>query len=169
MRDKSRSKLRVGVELTVGTAILVIGGTFLVAGLRETQRKQREVGCRDNLRALALAVISYSDDKRFLPHMGRLQEYDGDDTTNHGSKSLRAIHYYGYLDEPTRFVCPSDAGDEALAVLEPVTSNPRGWFWKQDYALADLNRSPFTDGAPDPALRDNRELSYQYTRRGHNR
>jgi hypothetical protein len=169
MAEESKPKLRLWLEGTVVTGLLVVGGTFAVAVLQEMNRRQREVACRDNLRALALAVIHYSDDKRFMPHMGRMRDFDGDATTNHGSKAMRALTYYGYLEETTTYVCPSDATSRSLAVLEPAASNPRAWFWNQDYALADLDRSPWVDGAPDPALRDNRELSYQYTRRGYNR
>ncbi|MBX3467835.1 MAG: hypothetical protein KF878_13205 [Planctomycetes bacterium] len=148
-----------------------LGGLTLLlapAALEAQGRRAGLVGCQNHLRQLGLAAIQYADDKRFFPHVGPIRELDGGYTTNTSTKVARALLWFGYHDDPERFVCPEAKDDEALEVLRPARENMRRWFWAQDQEKASVTRSPFVDGAADPALRETGELSYGWTRRGLN-
>lgn len=163
-------------ELLIAGAVCVLALGFAATGRGELARRAASTACQSQLRSLALAAINYSDDKRFFPHVNRLQQYHGDETTGDTSKVFRALLFYGYLEDPSLLVCPGSPTDRAHAISAAVREDSRRWFWggqERPFDPAsspyDLGNSPYTDGAPDPALRDNRELTYQWTRRGYNR
>jgi Prokaryotic RING finger family 1 len=127
--------------------------------------------CSNNLRQVGLAALQYADDRRFMPHVGPTRVIDGDQTTNATPKSVRALLWYGYHDNPEGWICPAsyDLFIPIQAADYEAKENLRLWFWngEHDGSRSSLTESPFVQG-DDPALVDCTELSYAWTRRGLN-
>ncbi len=138
---------------------------LLMPALMKAKEKANRTKCANNLRQLGLASIQYSDDKRLYPHVGSPQSLNGGPDTNHSTKKTRTLLYYGYHDNPEGFVCPS-----SFDIYNPQTAplNGKTWFWDGNQNPTDGSQSPLTDGAPDPNLEDNYELSYGWTRKSLN-
>jgi prepilin-type N-terminal cleavage/methylation domain-containing protein len=151
------------LELLVVVALIALLAAFFVPTLRSNYEKKMRIGCTNNLRTFGLAAIQYADDKRFFPHNGKLSKVDGDGmngTSNHQTKIVRALQWYGYHDEPENWICPasSDSAPEPSAQV-------RTWSWGGG-ERGSLTESPFVHDADDPALIATAELSYGWTRRG---
>lgn len=153
-------------EVGVILFLLSIAGLWLPVALEANSEAANRVKCANNLRQLGLAAIQYGDDKRFLPHHNRILTADGDHSTNHTPKVIRALLWYGYHDDPAGWICPS-SDDQSLRVDKEVRENMRKWGWNRKHGKALAVRSPFVHGT-DPALNKTTELSYAYRRKACN-
>ena len=163
-------KRRAGLTL-LEAIILLVGlacGFCLLspALLHDPHRRSSRVKCANNLRQLALAAIQYADDNRFFPHVGPLRAVDGGPETDATPRTVRALVWSGYHDNPEGFICPSSY-DLSLVMADAAKTDTRRWFWGGE-ASSDPDVSPFVDGLPDPTLDATSELSYGWTRRGLN-
>jgi hypothetical protein len=123
--------------------------------------------CANNLRMIGLATIQYGDDKRFMPHVERILDLDGDVATNHTPIKIRALVWYGYHDGPERFICP-DSRDDAGPLTDSARENMRTWTWKETKGEASLTQAPYVQSGVDPTLDSMTDLSYGTTRKGMN-
>lgn len=155
-------------DLLLTLGLLTTAALFLPPVLEAQGRQIAQVRCSNNLRQIGLAAVQYGDDKRYLPHVVGIRDLDGDVESNHSAVKLRALMWYGYLDSPAAFVCPS-SDDLSLPVTdEEVRENLRKWHWEQG-ANPNPNTPPWRDAASDPKGSASREFSYGLTRRGYNR
>jgi hypothetical protein len=154
----------------VAFVALLLGAGFLPVLLAPALPSRHSGSrCGSNLRQLGLAAIQYSDDKRFFPHVKGLRELDDGYDSNHAAKSVRALQYYGYHDNPEGWICPSSSDTFVHITASAVQMDPRLWFWNgTSLPTTPTWRSPFVDGQPDPTLRETPELSYGWTRKGMN-
>jgi hypothetical protein len=160
-------------DVLIAVILVVLAAVFVPPlVMRPKERGHTWVKCKNQLRMLGLAAIQYSDDLRFLPHVGRLQQLDGgfqDGGSTTTTKSFRALIWAGYFDDPGRFVCVS-SGDRFRPIQSDQTKgNMRLWFWGGKHQRGNPALSPFVDGLPDPAVDRATELSYGWTRKGLNR
>lgn len=145
--------------------LLGVGGAFGYAAFQRGLVGARASKCAVNLRQVGLSGIQYADDKRFLPHVRATRDYDGDETTDHASRAVGSLFYYGYLDDPSRLICPVG---EDRAYTGPFPADRRDWDWSgQVNPTPDL--TPFLAPGLAPTLEDSIELSFAWTRRGLNR
>ena len=152
----------------VGIAVVGIMATLTMPALMKAKQKANQTKCASNLRQLGLGALQYGDDKRFLPHVGSIQELDGGAETSDGPHAIRALINGGYFDSAEVLVCP-----ESFDVFVPpppgAQPNPGEWFWGGDTRPnGRISTSSITDGMQDPTLMECDELSYGWTRRGLN-
>lgn len=165
------------IELLVVLAIIGILAAMLMPALTKAKERAARAKCQNNLRQLAVAAISYSDETRFYPHYRRPQDMDGDWTTSEPSKAVRALLWGGYLDSAAGWICPSSF-DAAVRVDDANSmANKRQWFWSSQTSNGSVvggpgmaggnnSLSPFIDGLPDHSIDGTSELSYGWTRKG---
>ena len=89
----------------------------------------------------------YTDDKVYFPHSTRIGSLDEDaagDGPATTSQNPRALLWYGYLDDPSIWVCPSDELSRARTT-GPLASEEarRSWHWA----------GPGASGGAIPAVR----------------
>lgn len=164
------------IELLVVVAIIGILATLLMPALMKAKEKANRTKCSNNLRQLAIASISYSDDKRFFPHYGRPAIIDGDETTEEPSASVRSLLWYGYTDTPEGWICPSSYDMYVRIDTTKTKNNMKYWFWSSGnggtiaYAghdSGDSINSPFVDAKnTEASIQQSDELSYGWTRKG---
>lgn len=153
----------VAVVCLVGIAVVGVVGAVLMPSIMKAKEKANMSKCSSTLRQVALGAIQYADDKRFFPHVEAPGQLDGDPSTNHGPKALRALINGGYLSSDM-LICPSSLD---LEMPRPPGESSREWFWDGD-TRPDPRADPIGDGLDDPTLLETSELSYGWTRRGLN-
>jgi len=100
------------VELIV-FLLIALGATSLAATARCHARERAGLPrCANNLKALGLACLEYSDDKRFFPHSARIVNLAGDAWSDEATFVADKLVAFGYVQDPKVFVCPSSL-DEA--------------------------------------------------------
>jgi hypothetical protein len=160
------------VEATVVLVVIALGAAFFAPALFKAKERSGGPRCKNQLRQIGLAAIHYSDDLRFLPHVTRLQELDGDFQDagpTSTTKSLRALMWHGYLDRPETLICGSSDYGWRPIESELTKGNMRYWFWGGDHERGNPGLTPFVDGLPDPSVEQVEDLSYGWTRKGMNR
>ena len=169
-RARSTRSRRAGLSRVAAMlSFVLLGCSWLCVAsgifpLFHAHRRANRTKCSNNMRQLALAAIQYSDDKRFFPHIGGLNELDGGTDSNATTKIVRGLVWYGYHDNPEGFICP-DSYDLYVPISDKhVKANMRLWFWGGE-ARGDDATSPFRDSLPDPVLDRTDELSYGWSRR----
>jgi len=155
-------------DVLLAIFLICLLGLFLRPALLAAHERPASARCANNLRQIALAYVQYGDDKRFLPHMGPTNELSGDASTNHPTKSLRTVLWYGYHDNPEGFICPSSIDVYVPIQNNEVRENMRLWSWSSSEEGGANTIPPWRQG-DDPTLLETGELSYGMTRRGLNR
>ncbi len=101
--------------------VLIVVATFTVSLAAARNKLGRvihdEKKCTNGLRALGMACVEYSDDKRFFPHSIRISKLAGGVESDEASFAARLLVKYDYA-LPEQLICPS-ANDE------PGTGAPR--------------------------------------------
>lgn len=157
------------LDLAVLVATVSLVAAFQVPSYLRCRTASNRTICARNLKQIALAAMQYSDDKRFFPHIAKITELDGDHATATSARCLRSLVFFGYLDNPEDFVCPSSA-DETALLTTAQKQDLRRWSWRADRDVADPSVSPIVSAdASDLPLsdRDMTTLSYGWTRRGY--
>jgi type II secretory pathway pseudopilin PulG len=152
------------LELFIVIALVGALSVMLVPTIKAERAKADRAKCSNTLRQLGLAAIQYAGDKIVLPHNNKLRQLDGDGmngTSNHQTKIVRALQWYGYHDSPGGWICP--ASDDRAR--DPVVASARSWSWDGG-SKGSPTLSPFVDDADDPVLTTTRELSYGWSRKG---
>jgi hypothetical protein len=161
-------------DVLVVLFLLVVLTLLLAPVYVHPHGRSNRVKCSNNLRQLGLAAVQYGDDKRFLPHVRATKELDGAITSSDTARSVRALVWYGYHDNPEGFICPSSADLHVPVADAEVLDNMRLWGWQGSFGEPGSARNttpPWRDegAGGDQALLETTELSYAYTRRGYNR
>jgi prepilin-type N-terminal cleavage/methylation domain-containing protein/prepilin-type processing-associated H-X9-DG protein len=157
-RSQSTSAFTL-IELLVVIAIIGILASLIAPSLISAQEKARKQACANNLRSVGLALIQYSNDYRFFPHMkdGKTQN-----DVNDVSKVFRTLIYFKYLDNAEAYICPSSE-DFPIQVDDAVINNPKQFQWGSPSASG-TNQKPILGGR-DPDVSQNGQLSYTYVKR----
>jgi hypothetical protein len=156
------------LHLAVFLTLALITALFVPVAIRAQGQKAAQTRCANVLRRIALGMLQYGDDKRFFPKVSKIRELDGGIETSDTPRRLRALVWYGYLDDPQAFVCPSSDDSSPRVESKDVRENMRRWFWGGTESEADPRHSPFVDRQQDPRLSETREVSYGLTRKGYN-
>lgn len=133
----------------------LIGG-FLssVLGAKE---KAKRTKCANQLRGVGIAMIMYSNDYRFYPHMKPLRE---ENKSTDVSKIFQTLVFFKYLDDPSAFVCPSSP-DRALLLSDDVINNPKLFQWKNAPTKGRPKKPVLSGPGPDIYKdKDFHQLSY---------
>lgn len=171
MSARRLSRTRGTTRLEALTLFAVFSGLWFCVGsgvfnqlLMRPRDKSSATKCSNNLRQLGLAAIQYADDKRAFPGVAPARGLAGGTDTNATPKTIRALVWSGYHDDPEGFICPSSY-DLSIPITDPqVRGNLRLWFWSGE-GKGDPTRSPVVDDLPDPTLDETSELSYGWVRR----
>ena len=156
---------RLLLAAVLGALTLLALGLAAVLALQHYGTQPGKVKCSNNLRQIGLASIHYTNDKRFFPHLGPIRTPDGGLRTNQTTVTIRALMWYGYLDNPEGFLCPQST-ETYIPITDPsVRDNLETWFWDGAHGTGDPTTNPFLD-ARDPTLLDCLELSFGWTRKG---
>lgn len=136
-------------------AAMTMAAVPMNGGCKTPANKQK---CANNLKGLGIAMILYSNDYRYFPHMKPL---DQPNTERDVSKVYRTLMYFKYVDDAEGFICPSSE-DFFVQPSEEAVENPRIWGWE---GAVSSGEKPIFGADPDPELLANLELSYTYLRR----
>jgi prepilin-type processing-associated H-X9-DG protein len=149
--------------MILGTFVLSCGALAFLAPIMTTSRtpanKQK---CANNLKGIGLAMILYSNDYRFFPHM---QSLNAPNKSSDVAKVYRTLIYFKYIDNSEAYICPSSE-DFYIERSDAVLNVPKQFAWKSATASGS-NTKPVHSG-PDPDLFTDpkfTELSYTYLRR----
>jgi prepilin-type processing-associated H-X9-DG protein len=137
--------------------------TFLAPSLYSATEKSNKQKCANNLKGIGIALILYSNDYRFFPHM---QSLNAPNKSTDVAKVYRTLIYFNYIDNAELYTCPSSE-DFFIQPTQAMIDNPKIFGWKG--VVAD-GRKPIHSG-PGPELftdPDFLELSYTYLRRSVN-
>jgi type II secretory pathway pseudopilin PulG len=157
------------VELLVVIAVMSAVTTFLMAALSRVSEMANQSKCANNLKQIALAAVEYSDDRRFFPHLGPINELDPGWESPVAAKCARTLAWCGYVEEPEVFVCPSSP-DEPAPYSRCDGFDVKNLCWANG---APSDRRPLslplyqsTGQNGDKNLSLMTDLSYGWTRRG---
>src|SRR5271156_948180 len=95
------------IELLVVIAIIGILATLLMPALLKAKEKANQTKCSNNLKQIALAAVSYTDNYRYFPHITANTAQDGGCSTVTACKCIRTLVFFNFLDNPESFICPS--------------------------------------------------------------
>jgi type II secretion system protein G len=146
------------IELLVVIAIIGILATFLAPSLLSAKEKANKQKCGNNLKGIGIALILYSNDYRFFPHMQALKDKN---TLADVGKVYRTLIYFKYIDNAEVYICPSSE-DFFTQPTQEMIDNPKKFGWKG--VVAD-GRKPIKGSGQDLFEDDFLELSYTYLQR----
>lgn len=146
------------IELLVVIAIIGILASFLAPALQNGKKSALKAQCANNLRGIGTALILYSNDYRFFPHMQALNTENSEADV---SSVYRSLVYFKYIDNTQAYICPSSE-DFHVEQSDAVVDNPKLWTWEGGQASG---TKPILDKNGDPGVMQNSELSYTYLRR----
>jgi prepilin-type processing-associated H-X9-DG protein len=154
------SGLRIFLGI-LGTFVLSCGALAFLAPIMTTTHtpayKQR---CGNNLKGIGIALILYSNDYRFFPHM---QSLNAPNKSTDVAKVYRTLIYLKYIDNAEVYICPASE-DFFIQPTQAMIDNPKIFGWKG--VVAD-GRKPIHSGPGPDLFTDPKftELSYTYLRR----
>lgn len=142
--------------LFAGILILLFIGVLMpgsrLTGTREEATKQK---CANNLKGIAIAMILYSNDYRFFPHMN---SHEVENSASDVSTIYRTLYYFKYHDNIDSLICP-DSEDLPLPLSQSMIDDPKTFSWDKSKIPAP-GVKPIFDKSIDPALVKNEHLSY---------
>ena len=104
MRTRGLTLVDVVVLLYVASMVVAYGAlSRRVFGRRDTSER-----CKNNLKALAIAAVQYSDDHRFFPHSGPINGLAGGVDSDESARAVRLLYAFDYI-EGRPFICPGSA------------------------------------------------------------
>lgn len=115
--------------------------------------------CSNGLKGIGIAMILYSNDYRFFPHMTSFQE---ENSARDVSTIYRSMIYYKYFDNPEALVCPQSSETWNLSIRS--ADDPRSFFW-DGCPKPDSSIKPIYDKSCDPEIAKNINLSYTARRK----
>ena len=136
------------VALSVITTALLVA-LFVPIQTRRYSRCGKSK-CSNNLKGIAIAMILYSNDHRYFPHVGSRA---GENSPEDISTVYRKLVRRKYMDNTEAYICPSSE-DFFIQPSNEVVDNPGLWSW------SDVNNA-----AEAPSVERNSELSYTYLKR----
>lgn len=163
MSEDSRSLGRITSYSEVLAVIIcsVLLATFLAPAIfRDPGVRSNKQKCANNLKGIGIALILYSNDYRFFPHLG---PEAGENSERDVSKIYRQLVHLKYIDQPEVFICPSS--EDLMMDFGMVKEGQESrWSWRKDAANAD-EKSRYAGADWDPGVMQNHELSYTYLRK----
>jgi prepilin-type processing-associated H-X9-DG protein len=164
--DASGEKLSGGKIFLILLALGILGacacgilGSFLASSLMAAKEKANKPLCANSLKGIGIAMILYSNDYRFFPHM---QALNVPNKSTDVAKVYRTLIYFKYLDNAEVYICPSS--EDFIQPSQEMINDPKKFGWKG--VVAD-GRKPIHSG-PGPDLftdPDFLDLSYTCLRR----
>lgn len=148
------------IELLVVIAIIGILATFLAPSLLSAREKANKQKCANNLKGIGIALILYSNDYRFFPHM---QNFNTENDAKDICTIYRSLIFYKYFDNPEALFCPSSE-EYPVKLTEQMRDDPRLFQWDQGSAPTP-NQKPIFDKSADPVISANENLSYSFVKR----
>jgi prepilin-type processing-associated H-X9-DG protein len=147
--------------MILGTFVLSCSAlAFLTALAPTTHTPAYKQRCANNLKGIGIAMILYSNDYRFFPHM---QALNVPNKSTDVAKVYRTLIYFKYVDNAEVYICLSSE-DMFYQPKQEMIDDPKKFGWKG--VVADgkkpIHSGPGPDLFTDP---DFYELSYTYLRR----
>jgi prepilin-type processing-associated H-X9-DG protein len=140
----------------VAVALLGLVISFLASSLLRSKEMAGKQKCRNNLKGIGIAMILYSNDYRYFPHMTSLKK---EHNKKHISDVYRTLIQFKYIDNAEVLICPKS--EEAFAAAgKQATDKSRLWDWK---GQTGSNQAACRNSAGLDVYK-NTELSYTYLR-----
>jgi prepilin-type processing-associated H-X9-DG protein len=138
----------------LGFCVLGILASLLMPALIRAKEQAGKAKCHNNIKGLEIAMIMYSNDYRFFPHMTSLKKRH---TEEHVSDVYRTLIQLKYMDNSEVFICPQSE-EIFIQPAQIVMDDPKLWDWNGVSGSA----VPACKAPSKLSVYDNNELSYTY-------